>query len=101
MAHHAQANEQGNMLIREDPNAIRRADLEGSFTEMVRTLQPTDSLMKIVGMVFKDAWEQLLDRANDILAQFQHKWTPVMLFGNAPKEKVGSVRATPSSPEPI
>ncbi len=38
--------------------SIRRGDLEGEFAALVRTLQPTASLVTVARAMFKDAWDQ-------------------------------------------
>ena len=48
--------------------SIRRDVLEDEFLVFLRSLKPTQGLLTLVKAMFKDAWEQRQDQANDALA---------------------------------
>ena len=45
--------------------SIGRAKIEAEFEEVLQRLQPAPKLAKIAGTMFRDFWNQQLDRAND------------------------------------
>ena len=47
--------------------SIPRDRLEGEFDEIVRSLQPTETLVTIAKAMFNDAWTQRLAQANQML----------------------------------
>ena len=57
--------------------SIRRADLEGEFTKILETMQPSHGLFEMVRAIFKDAWEMRLEQINNIQKDCQRQMADV------------------------
>lgn len=53
--------------------SIRRADIEGAFEDVVRSLQPTENLMKLASLMFQDAWQQRRAQAEESVAALKRQ----------------------------
>ena len=51
--------------------SIRREDIEGQFEALLKQMQPTEGLFKLVEAMFRDAWEMRLAQAKDVAKSFQ------------------------------
>ena len=53
--------------------SVARDKLEGEFAEIVKTLQPTQNLLKLTALMFKDAWNRRLALTEEVLSSGKRK----------------------------